>query len=141
MTTGQQTFCLKVRQAWWEPGPSATISQPGDIFGPEAEGWHVTGAGDFDGNGSADVLLENSSSGAVGTWLLDGGAVQSFAFMSIEAPGWRVAGVGDYDGNGTSDVLLEDPATGQVGAWLMNNAAPTWLSISTEAPGWRAAHT
>ena len=111
-------------------------------FGPEASGWHIAGAGDFDGNGTSDVLLENSSSGQVGAWLVNAGGVQSWVGFSTEASGWHIAGVGDFDGNGTSDVLLENSSTGQVGAWLVNaGGVQSWAGFSTEASGWHVAGT
>ena len=82
-------------------------------------GWHVSGTGDFNGDGLDDVLLRHDS-GTITEWLgqANGGffsnhAVVAYALDTV----WDVAGVGDFNGDGRDDVLLHHQ-NGSVTNWL-----------------------
>ncbi len=71
-------------------------------------GWHWAAGGDFDGNGTDDVLLRRTD-GAWAYYPFDGGAVvdagRGWANLT-KRPEWRVVGVGDFNDDGRDDVLL-----------------------------------
>jgi glucose/arabinose dehydrogenase len=83
--------------------------------------WQVAGVGDFDGDGKADVLWRNSSSGQNYLYPMDGKAIKpSEGFMRTVADlNWRVAGIGDFDGDGAADILWRNAATGENYLYLM----------------------
>jgi hypothetical protein len=84
----------------------------------------VLGIGDFDGNGRADILWQNRSTGTVVAWLMNGVAVASSVSPSTVADlSWQVQGVGDFDGNAKADILWQNRVTGTVVLWLMNGGA------------------
>jgi hypothetical protein len=98
-------------------------SAPGDLFGSS-----VTGVGDVDGDGLADVLVGASRDGTLG---VDGGRVALFAAADWSAPRWaregtagsRLGGgagpVGDVSGDGIADVVVG--AHGNGGAvWVLS---------------------
>jgi hypothetical protein len=87
--------------------------------------------GDLDGNGTADVVWRNTTSGVVAAWLLSGSSPVSSTFFKGVPAEWTLAQLGDVDGNGTADVIWHNGASGAVAVWLMNG-----LGISSVAfPG------
>src|SRR5262245_37324955 len=73
-------------------------------------GSRVVGTGDYDGNGAADLLWENSQTGAFTLWLLNGGTVAATGAPDRsslpEAEAWHVGGSADFDGDGKDDLML-----------------------------------
>jgi parallel beta-helix repeat protein len=95
---------------------------------------------DFNGDGVADILWRNTSTGANALWFMNGITIISQnALATISSSSWNVAGVGDFDGDGKSDILWRNASTGQNSVWLMSTA--TIISrnpIATIPPGWTA---
>ena len=69
--------------------------------------WRIAGPGDFDGNGTADVLVRNTN-GAWHYYGLNGAEVAPDSGRAQITTGlaWQLVGVGDFNGNGRHDVLL-----------------------------------
>ena len=78
----------------------------------------VLARSDFDGSGTSDILLQNSS-GSIVDWLVVGGRIVSGNNLGSN-PGWSIAGTGDFDNNGNSDILLVN-SSGNVVDWSMGN--------------------
>jgi feruloyl esterase len=87
-------------------------------FGAVSSTWKIAGIGDFDGNGSTDILWRDSS-GNVGIWLMNGTSILSTAVLGNVPLTWSIAQTGDYNGSGKTDILWIDNV-GDVGAWFMN---------------------
>jgi autotransporter-associated beta strand protein len=87
--------------------------------------WTIVGVGDFNGDGTSDVLWRNTVTGDTGAWMIHNAAIQNFTFFASVSPAlnWMIVGVGDFNGDGTSDVLWRNTVTGDTGAWMMHNAA------------------
>lgn len=77
--------------------------------------WRVAGVGDFNRDGSDDVLMRRTD----GAWVyypMDGRRVMADGSGWTNLPRettWRMAGVGDFDGDGEDDVLLRHAGAGK----------------------------
>lgn len=85
--------------------------------------WHVSGLGDFNGDGRDDVLLRDYN-GTITNWL--GQANGGFAINDANAwqgvpTSWRVVGTGDFNGDGRSDILWRN-SDGTLTNWLGTSA-------------------
>jgi hypothetical protein len=98
--------------------------------------WNVVGIGDFDGDGSDDLLWRHSTSGALSMWFLNNGAVTSTANLGTVPTAWSVDLTGDFDGNGKSDILWTH-TSGARSIWFMNGAtAASTASLGTVPTAW-----
>ena len=90
-------------------------------------GSRVVGTGDYDGNQVADLLWENSQTGAFTLWLLNGGAVAATGAPSRSSlpsgEEWHVGGSADFDGDGADDLMLFSRVKGEVEVWTFTGAA------------------
>ena len=87
--------------------------------------WSIAGVGDFDGDGKADVLWRNSSTGENYLYPMTGNAIKPTEgyLRSVADQAWRVAAVGDYNGDGKTDVLWRHSTTGENYLYPMNGTA------------------
>jgi autotransporter-associated beta strand protein len=138
---------------WWKPETGETIAWYLDKAKAAAGGdgdWLIKTSvaldtvsgfaamaltGDLNGDGKADILWRDYSSGQVTLWIMgDDGAPllngpPTPAGESItrgDRPGisgtlnWQVAGLGDADGNGKSDVIWKDARNNRLATWIMD---------------------
>jgi hypothetical protein len=81
--------------------------------------WHIIGTGDFNGDGTVDVLLQNAN-GTVRDWLgqTDGSFIGNIGKVNINTgTDWHAIGTGDYNGDGLADVLWQN-TNGTIREWL-----------------------
>lgn len=83
--------------------------------------WRVAGIGDIDGNGTADVVWQNTTSGAVESWLINNGQLAGGGGVGFASSAWQPLGTGDWNGDGTADVLWRNANNGEVDSWLLSN--------------------
>jgi hypothetical protein len=79
--------------------------------------------GDFDGDGRDEVLLRHLTTGDIGMWMVNGGAVVGGAFVGNVPTTLDLAGIADFNGDGRADILFRDSLTGDIGVWLMNGSS------------------
>jgi hypothetical protein len=99
--------------------------------------WSIAAVGDFDNNGSTDLLWRDTS-GNVGMWLMNGTAVLSTSVVGNVPSNWTLTNTGDYNGDGKSDVMWTDNL-GNVGVWLMDGATiSTTSTLANIGTAWSA---
>lgn len=95
--------------------------------------WKVSGIGDFDGDGTIDLLLRDVTIGNTAFVSIRNQQrtpIVSHAFTGIFTD-WVVEGVGDFDGDRKADLLWRNTDTGKLVMWRMP-ALSTVERTSTE---------
>jgi alpha-tubulin suppressor-like RCC1 family protein len=83
--------------------------------------WQIKAIGDLDGDGKADIIWRNQSTGVVEGYLMNGLAVKSSGQIYDGAdPNWRVEGTGDLDGDGKADIIWRNSVSGVILGYLMD---------------------
>jgi hypothetical protein len=101
----------------------------GDTFG-----FGVLGTGDFNGDGTSDMLFQSSLSDLY-DWTMQSGTVTAInKIANPAAAGYGVVGTGDFDGNGTADILLQDAGQNLIDWTMQNGHYAGWNEISNPAP-------
>jgi hypothetical protein len=136
--TGNGTSDLLWRNAngtlaeWAMNGSQITSGQEVTFQGNAVDldpSWSLAGVGDFNGNGTSDLLWRNSN-GTLAEWTMSGSQIPSDPLVTFQGnavdldPSWSLVGVGDFNGNGTSDVLWRD-TNGTLAEWTMNGSQIT----------------
>jgi kumamolisin len=68
----------------WQTGPGVPVPTV-------ALAWHIAGAGDFNGDGFADLVWENTTTGQRAVWFLGNGVLFSSINLPTTAVTWRIA--------------------------------------------------
>jgi len=109
--------------------------------------WRVAGVADFDGDGNADILWHDETSGGSALWLMNCSGVlyvppvvRMMSYLETTPVAWHIAGVGDFNHDGRADILLRDPVTGANSMWLMNGTTKlSGAMIESAPPQWSVA--
>ena len=95
------------------PSGAAGSSNPGPS-------WQVKGSGDFNGDGKADILWQNSD-GTAAIWLMNGTNVLTVRRRRLQSGAElaRSRRSGDFNGDGKADILWQNN-DGTPAIWLMD---------------------
>ncbi len=104
-------------QVFLQPFNSSGMPNGGAIVYTEpSSAWKIISTPDFDGDGKADILWWNSTTGQLFAMLMNGTSVTSTSLFYTEPnTAWKVVATGDFAGSGTKNQLLwRNSTTGQV---------------------------
>jgi hypothetical protein len=114
-------------------GLTATGPNAGYLYGGSLPGWQLAAIGDVNGDGIPDLVFQNTATGQVYAFFLNGsGASVNFSTGSGivgtgylyggSLPGWQLAGVADVNGDGHPDLVFQNTGTGQVYAFFLDGS-------------------
>ncbi len=94
-----------------------------------ANSWRIAGIGDFNRDGSPDLLWQDPVSGALQVWYLGGTLGNTFVSAATIAgrSTWKVVSVADFNRDGYPDLLWQDPKSGAAQIWYLGGAQGTQL--------------
>jgi len=86
-------------------------------------GWRIVASPDLDGDGQPDLLWENSISGDVTYWIMDGANLRNAGSVAQGVDlSWQIVGTPDINGDGHPDILWQNTQTGDIVYWQLNVA-------------------
>jgi uncharacterized delta-60 repeat protein len=92
---------------------------------------------DFTGDVRPDILFQNSVTGEIGAWAMNGTTPTAWIPMNTVLTQWRIVATADFTGDGKADILFQNSVTGEIGCWAMNGTIPTaWISMNTVLTQW-----
>lgn len=99
-------------------------------------GWIVSGAGDVDGDGRSDLLLENEGFNAIAYWIMDGAGVSRYSSAYARPSGYAMAARGDFNGDGRLDIAWSRASDRSLLLWQGNGIGFEQSVIGNYASGW-----
>src|SRR5262249_28815251 len=126
------------------PNPVQVQSAP--TLGLVGATWQVDGTGDFNGDGTSDILIHQDSS-ATGqrtfqVLTIQNNTVVSGTTIAVTGTNISVGGIGDFNNNGTSDILMhQDAGTTRTDIVynVVNNAVVGTQTIAVTGIDWHVA--
>jgi VCBS repeat protein len=92
-------------------------------------GWELIGAADLNRDGHPDLLWQNTASGDIYYWIMNGVQMVQGAYFPGGTNGLmegiRLAGTMDVNGDGLPDLLWQEITTGKILYWIMSGTQMT----------------
>jgi hypothetical protein len=104
---------------WTLNGHTVTNVQPFSHSVADSN-WRIAGTGDFNADGSPDVVWHHQTQGWVYLWYMNGATRIGDTYFSRDRvnPGWRIAAVGDFTADGKPDIVWQNDAEGRIAIWM-----------------------
>lgn len=78
---------------------------------------------DFNRDGGYDLLWQNSSTGQIAAWMMNGPTLSESRYASpdrVTDTAWKIKGSADFNGDGKPDLLWQNDTTGQLALWYLD---------------------
>ena len=85
------------------------------------------GTGDFNGDGTSDLLWRNATTGDIEIWFMKNGQ-PSFFYDAPLPKGYTIDAVGDFHHDGSADLLMHD-TSGNYYTWNFVNGKPDFAKF------------
>ncbi len=88
--------------------------------------WSLVGTGDFDGDGTNDILLRNETADQIVAWYMNtDGTIkgESLVGRGFGDSNWKIVATADFNGDQFTDILLNNSSAGQTLLWTMNGSS------------------
>lgn len=87
---------------------------------------------DINGDGQSDLAFQNSATGQIVFWYMQGTTVSGgVAASTMPAAGYKIRGTADFNQDGSPDLVFQNSTTGQIVIWYMSG--PDFLGGSSVA--------
>ena len=97
---------------------------------------------DFNGDGTSDILFQNSNSGLLLDWQMANGTYSKAIPIAGASSDWKEIGTGDFNGDGTTDILFQNSNSGLLLDWQMANGTYTKaVPIAGASSDWKEIGT
>jgi hypothetical protein len=132
---------------WFMGGSSGLSWVSTPIVGTAAPNSWVIAAADMNGDGTPDILTQNSSTNQiVVSYMAAGGrSVGSTGVVGNPAPGWSLVATGDINQDGVPDLLLQNTNSNALSVWFMKPGGTSGFYsapiVATPVPGWAVVGT
>ena len=130
---------------WYMGGPNGNSFLGSDSLAMSGvDGWRLMATGDFDGDGTPDLVWQNDARQAVVWYMIgpQGSVFWTWNWLSVSSEvGWTIVGANDLNGDGRPDLVWQNDDTREVLVWYMGggggNVLQAWQSLATTGvAGW-----
>jgi hypothetical protein len=90
--------------------------------GPELSSpWEASAVGDINGDGYADIVWRNKTTGDLKGWLIDeDGFKEDDRIGTTSLPGYSIIGMADYNGDGKADIAFRKSDNTEFRLWALD---------------------
>ena len=101
-----------------------------------ATGWNIAAVIDLNGDGTSDIVWEETTAGLMAYWFMNGSTVTSTGVKSVGTD-YRILTSGDLNADGRGDLVWGNPTTGYLYLWRsLGNGNFETPFLAGYAPGW-----